>query len=189
MKMSMVPWDWNNSFSEKTMRGIKTQNCMFTSGVFTYSPMATMSPSCNSFVHIILRFLLFSRQVMSNSLWPRGLQPTRLLCPWDSPGKNAGVGCHFLLKGVFLIQGSNGHLLHWQADSLPLSHQESPISCLPIWDKPPSLIYNSPFNISHHGDLLYSKALDLDLQSTSTTYPKAIPLNWSSLRTTPVLGA
>ena len=37
--------------------------------------------------------------VMSDSLWPYGLQPTRLLCSWDSPGKNTGVGCHFLLQG------------------------------------------------------------------------------------------
>ena len=32
--------------------------------------------------------------------------------PWDSPGKNTGVGCHFLLQGIFLTQGSNPHLLH-----------------------------------------------------------------------------
>ena len=38
--------------------------------------------------------------------------PCRLLCPWDSPGKNTGVGCHFLLQGIFLIQGLNLHLLH-----------------------------------------------------------------------------
>ena len=36
---------------------------------------------------------------MSDSLWSHGLQPARLLCPWDSPGKNTGVGCHFLLQG------------------------------------------------------------------------------------------
>jgi len=30
-----------------------------------------------------------------------GLQPTRLLCPWNFPGKNTGVGCHFLLQGIF----------------------------------------------------------------------------------------
>ena len=36
--------------------------------------------------------------VVSNSVRPHGLQPTRLLCPWDSPGKNTGVGCHFLLQ-------------------------------------------------------------------------------------------
>ena len=35
---------------------------------------------------------------MSNSVRPRRRQPTRLLCPWDSPGKNTGVGCHFLLQ-------------------------------------------------------------------------------------------
>ena len=38
---------------------------------------------------------------MSNSLQSYGLQPTRLLCPWDSPSKNIGVGCHTLLQGIF----------------------------------------------------------------------------------------
>ena len=54
---------------------------------------------------------------------PHGLQPSRLLCPWDSPGKCTGVGCHALLQRIFLTQGSNPgllHLLHWQAGSLPL---------------------------------------------------------------------
>ena len=66
--------------------------------------------------------------VMSNSLQSHGLQPTRLLCPWDSLGKNTRVGCHALLQGIFLTQGSNSHLLHWQVDSLSLSHLESPFS-------------------------------------------------------------
>ena len=35
--------------------------------------------------------------VVSDSLWPHGLQPTRLFYPWNFPGKNTGVGCHFLL--------------------------------------------------------------------------------------------
>ena len=35
---------------------------------------------------------------MSDSVWPHRQHPTRLLCPWDSPGKNTGVGCHFLLQ-------------------------------------------------------------------------------------------
>ena len=43
------------------------------------------------------------------------------------------MGHHFLLQGIFLTQGSNLHLLHWQADSLPLSHQGSPKKlCLSI---------------------------------------------------------
>ena len=57
------------------------------------------------------------------TLQPPGLYPARLLRPWEAPGKNPGVGCHFLLQGIFPTQGSNLHLLPWQADSLPLSHQ------------------------------------------------------------------
>ena len=50
----------------------------------------------------------------------------RLLCAWDSPGKNPGGGCHALLQGIFLTQGLNLCLLHWQVNSLPLSHLGSP---------------------------------------------------------------
>ena len=49
--------------------------------------------------------------VMSDSLQPHGLYPARLLCPWDSPGKNTRVDCHTLLQGIFLTQGSYPHLL------------------------------------------------------------------------------
>ena len=63
-----------------------------------------------------------SHSVVTNSLQHYGLQPTRLLCLWDFPGKNTGVGCHFLRHGISQTQGSNPCLLHWQADSLPLSH-------------------------------------------------------------------
>ena len=45
------------------------------------------------------------------TLRPLGLQPARLLCPWDSAGRNTGVGCHFLLQEIFPAQGSNLHLL------------------------------------------------------------------------------
>ena len=50
----------------------------------------------------------------------------RLLFLWKSPGKNTGVGCHALLQGILPTQGSNPCLLHWQADSLPVSYQGSP---------------------------------------------------------------
>ena len=50
--------------------------------------------------------------VVSNSLQPHGLQPGRLLCPWDFPAKNIEVDCHFLLQGIFLTQGTNLCLLH-----------------------------------------------------------------------------
>ena len=59
---------------------------------------------------------------MSDSLGSYGLYPARPLCPRDSPGKSTGVGCHVLLQGIFLTQGSNPRLClrHWQAGSLPL---------------------------------------------------------------------
>ena len=53
------------------------------------------------------------------------------LCPWDSPGQNTGVGCHFLFHGIFLTQGSNSCLLslpHWQEASLPLAPPGKPTS-------------------------------------------------------------
>ena len=58
-------------------------------------------------------------------LRPRGLQPARLLCPWDFPGKNIGVGCHFLLQGIFLTQGANLCLLNCRQILHQLSHQAS----------------------------------------------------------------
>ena len=56
--------------------------------------------------------LLFSLSVISDSLRPHRLWPARLLCPWHSPAKNTGMGCHFLLQGIFLTQGLNLCLLH-----------------------------------------------------------------------------
>jgi len=63
---------------------------------------------------------------------PIDCSPSRLLCPWNFSGKNTGVGCHFLLQGIFPTQESNPHLLHWQLDSLPLSHQGSPFKVIEI---------------------------------------------------------
>jgi len=58
---------------------------------------------------------------MSNSL----ATPWTALCPWDFPAKYAGVGLHFFLQGIFPTQGLNPCLLHWEVDSLPLSHQKA----------------------------------------------------------------
>ena len=46
--------------------------------------------------------------------------------PWDFPGKNTGVGCHFLLQEIFLTQGLNPGLLHCRQTLYHLSHQGSP---------------------------------------------------------------
>ena len=70
---------------------------------------------------------------MSDSLRPYGLSPSRLLCPWDSQGKNTAVGYHFLLQGIFLIQELNSCLLcllHWQEGSLPLASPGKPCTLI-----------------------------------------------------------
>ena len=67
--------------------------------------------------------------VVSDFVRPHRWQPPRLSHPWDSPGKNTGMGCHFLLlRGIFLTQRLNPCLLLSPAlavDSLPLSHREA----------------------------------------------------------------
>ena len=57
------------------------------------------------------------------SLRPHG--PSRLLYPWDFPGKITGVGCYFLLQGIFPTQGLNLGLLHCRQTLYHLSHKES----------------------------------------------------------------
>ena len=56
----------------------------------------------------------WSASVGSDSVRSCGLQPVWLLCPWNSPGKNTGVGSHSLLQGIFSTQGSNLGLPHWK---------------------------------------------------------------------------
>ena len=80
--------------------------------------------------------------VVSHSQWSYGLQPLRLLCPWDSPGKNTGMGCHFLLQEIFLTRRSNPSLLwllHWQVDSLPLEPYGKPQMTMTRASHPSSL--------------------------------------------------
>ena len=79
--------------------------------------------------YICIYMVWYVCSVTSNSLRSHGLLATRLLYPWDSPGKNARVGCHFLLWGIFPMQELDlffPSLLHWQADSLPLNPLGSP---------------------------------------------------------------
>ena len=69
-----------------------------------------------SLLHIICMHVC---SVIFDSLRPHGLQ---LIYPWKFPGKNTGLGCHFLLQGLFPTQGLNPSLLgllHWQVGSLP----------------------------------------------------------------------
>ena len=79
---------------------------------------------------------MLSCSVMSDTLWPRGLWLARLLCPWNFPGKNTGVGFHFLLQGIFPPRGqihvsfTSKHILYhcasWEA---PRAGSSPNLSC------------------------------------------------------------
>ena len=108
-----------------------------------------------------------SCSVVSDSLRPHGLQITRFHCPWDSPGKNIGVACHFLLQGNLPDQGLNLGLLCCRLILYHLSHHGSQTNhrltvfsqmsistspllrqvnfkCLPISQKTPSYCFIGP---------------------------------------------
>ena len=90
---------------------------------------------------------MLSHSVVSDSLLPHGLYLTRLLCPWDFPGKNRGVVCHDLFQRFFLTQGLNPHLLHWRVDSSPLAPP----------GKPPPIIHlltNKSYSLFAHWETL-----------------------------------
>ena len=89
---------------------------------------------------------------MCDSSQPHGLQPARLLCPWNFPGKKTRVDCHLLLQGIFLTQELNLGLLHCRQVLYHLSYQQSsltvPISCVP------AEIHELPSNIFRWINLL-----------------------------------
>jgi len=87
------------------------------------SALVSTQPSwkCESLSHV----LLFATPWTVLTLWDP-MEPTRLPCPWNSPGKNIGVGSHSLLQGIFPTQGSNPGLLHCRQILYHLSHQGSP---------------------------------------------------------------
>ena len=80
------------------------------SGMWQLSQCLTEYFHCSA-VHCSLPPLIFAC-AQSLQLCLTLCNPARLLCPWDSPGKNTGVGCRSLLLGIFLTQGSNPCLLH-----------------------------------------------------------------------------
>ena len=79
-----------------------------------FSPLVLNFSTCKTIIIISLACMhaCSIASAMSDSLWPHGLKSMMLLCPWDFPGKNIGVDCHFLLQGIFQNQDSNPGLLH-----------------------------------------------------------------------------
>ena len=84
------------------------------------------SSSCHQLPLLDLLQPSVRHSVVCDSFQVHGLQSARLLCSWNSPGKNTGVSCHFLLQGIFLTQGSNLGLCIGERTLYHLSHQRSP---------------------------------------------------------------
>ena len=71
-----------------------------------------------------------SHSVVSDSLPPHGLYPSRLLCPWNSPGNNTGAGFHSLLQRNLPNPGIEPGCPALQADSLPSEAPDKPSGSL-----------------------------------------------------------
>ena len=81
-------------------------------------------------IYICMRICAYMYVLVTQScqtLQHHELQPTRLLSPWNLPGKNTGVGSHSPLQGIFLTQGSNPGLWHCGQILYHLNHEGSPI--------------------------------------------------------------
>ena len=102
-----LPWQSNSSDSKLPLQGTWVQ--------YLVEELRSCMLCCAVLCHL----------VVSDSSRPHGLQPTRLLCPRDSPGKNTGEGSHVLLQGIFPTQGSNACLPHCRQIRYRLSRQKA----------------------------------------------------------------
>ena len=138
---------------------------------------------------------VFNHSVMLDSLQPHGLQPTRLLCPWNFSCKNTGVGCHFLFQGIFPTQGLNTHLLsllQWQVNSLPLGRLGSPKQPLLQFSSVAQLCltlcnpmdYSTPGLPIHHWSLLKLMPIESVMPPNHLILcrPLLLPSNFPSIR-------
>ena len=109
---------------------------------------------------------------MLTPLQPHGLEPTRLLCLWDFLGKNTGVGCHLLLQGIFPTQGSNLHLLFWQEDSLPLSHQGRAFTVCVLSRFSHAQLFATPWTVARQAPLSMGFSRQEILEWVAISYSK-----------------
>ena len=115
---------WDRKYQEKSSFGRKDLEC-FLDMLNLGRPwdFLVKSQSMIAFCHCAA----LSHVRLFVTLWTVARQALYLL---DFPGKNTGVGYHFLLQGIFPTQGSNQCLLNWQTDSLMMSHWRSPDNLL-----------------------------------------------------------
>ena len=110
---------WNKKVATRSLREAERMSQSDEQCAAGSEPAGDFTPPCRK----PMRTVAQSRPALC-APW---LHPSRVLCPWDFPEENTRAGCHSLLQGISLTQGSNPRLLHWHVDSLPRSHQGSPI--------------------------------------------------------------
>ena len=137
----------------------KSHHCQFRAHILNFfSKVAMYACMLTHFSHVQL--------FVTTLLYPTDRRD-RLLCPWDSPGKNTGVGGHALLQGIFLNQKSKPHLVQLQHCRRILSHWGNPkltydIMLVSSAQQSDSIFLNilkwfitiSLVTICHHRDLL-----------------------------------
>ena len=108
--------------------------------------------------------------VVFSSLRPYGLKAARLLCLWNFPGKDTGVGCHFLLQGIFPTQGSNPGLPHRRQILYYLSNEGSPISSVQLFSH--VRLFATPWTAAHQASLSITNSQSLHkLMPTESVMP------------------
>ena len=121
--------------------------------------------------------VLFSR-FSRISVRPHGLYPTRHLCPWDSPGKNTGVGYHALLQGIFPTQRLNPGLLHCRQIPCYLSHQGSPRwrlkVCKASWTFANSRVSSASLSLNYFSIILFFFSTQQEAFEFHSSHPSVL---------------
>ena len=107
---------------------------------------------------------MLSASVVSSSLQPCELWPSRLHCPWDSPGKNTGMGSHALLQWIFSTQSLNLsllHFLHWQVGSLPLAPPGKSYVVALVQSLSRVWLFATPWTAAHQASLSFTVSQSL----------------------------
>ena len=129
--MPLCPWPTKLGFlTPAWVKVDKYHQVDHFSGTQNY-PVDTMQPEITSLKMLAFYYIIKDRKKVALShvqlLWSHELWPARLLCSWDSPGKNTRVGCHFLLQGNFPTQELNPSLPHCRQMLYQLSYRGSPL--------------------------------------------------------------
>ena len=113
MWKSFQPWDNSKKYKYK--------------GGFWSQSWSNLSQYFKGICLFNTQVCVLSHSVVFSSLQTYRLQPTRLLCPWNYPGKKTGMGCHAFPQGIFPTQGLKPGLLNYRRILDHLSYQGSPV--------------------------------------------------------------